>query len=878
MLNEIDLRIWGKWDDKKKAMHPALLHMVDTGFVIQELLGTFSTHELDFVSKKMNLNINEAKTFLTFMMPLHDLGKITPEFIKQVEEAADLIKDDYCFYPNDEKIRHELFSMHLLKNVLLPDFAAKNDVCAVIGGHHGKFSILPSKFPPKKIKRFKRFCGRDDEKWCKQQKLAYDFLTSIFPISEEILNKVNINPDLYFFLAGLISNADWIASDSNLFPLSGFDQSLDQYVVKSKGLAKKAFKTIDWNLCKIKNQQFDETFGFLPYPSQKIIINEIEKITSPCLMIIEESTGSGKTEIAQHSASFLMSKLKHRGIQMWSPTRTTSDSVFKRMVSFLRKTVDGKANIQHIHSNSKRNKDYLELKNKDNDDNATVVAKYWFSSGRKRLMSQFSTGTVDQIMKGAIYNKYFYMPLYASFNKVVIIDEIHSYDVFMGNLIEVLIEKLKEMNCSIILLSATLSNSTRRKLINAYGAEANDEITRYPRLTVCQNNNSNCTQLFTHRHKKIKLEHLHLNPPTPQKNEIKSYDELAQKALCKIENGGAINIVCNTVKQSQKIYNAFKSLNASPLLLHSGFTKKDRSRIEQNIIDKYGKEYNSKRDKTIVIGTQIIEQSLDIDFDYTFSFICPIDFLIQRLGRLWRFYRTNEFEIPNGQIGFSVFSKTPEATIIYEYSDEKELESYGIYSSYIMHLTQKNITPLDEVVLPDMTDLLINNVYEQIDIESNNQEEKLKKKYNKAEQDANSESIKVTLSKDNKYTLNEENNYDDSNTRDISTPTMNVILLFKKGNNWTLGEGMPNINFRKKEFSSEEINLITQNSCPISGKPLFNYFNNNKFSEWKNIFELKYYSILILEEDGKQTIYGDNWKAELQYDSTIGLCKNVFWQ
>jgi len=184
-----------------------------------------------------------------------------------------------------------------------------------------------------------------------------------------------------------------------------------------------------------------------------------------------------------------------------------------------------------------------------------------------------------------------------------IFDEIHVYDAHTTALILTSIKKLSEIGAKFLFLSATFPKFLKDKIqavLPNLSEHALDESLEEDRKL-----------LYIPRHKVVLLE----GEITEHLDEIRSMLEADKRVL----------VVCNTVKRAQEMYGLLKEYAESRALLHGRFILRDREEIEK------------KLDVVqLLVGTQAVEVSLDLDFDTIFSEPAPVDALIQRLGRVNR--------------------------------------------------------------------------------------------------------------------------------------------------------------------------------------------------------------------------------------------------
>ena len=273
----------------------------------------------------------------------------------------------------------------------------------------------------------------------------------------------------------------------------------------------------------------------------------------------------------------------------------------------------------------------------DGEITGPVVIDSWFLPRKRALLAPFAVGTVDQAMLAALRVRHGSLRLVGLAGKVVIIDEIHAYDAYMSVIIERLLEWLAELGVSVILLSATLTQAMRRRLLCAYGVQmaGDQQPNAYPLITLARPHHkpdcieplaSNCARSIA----------ITLTPAGQQASSIA--DCVAAAA-----GGAAVGWVCDTVGSAQATFEKVHALLAAlpaderprAVLYHARMLAGQRRRVEAEVERLVGKQSTRERG-CVVVATQVVEQSLDIDFDLLFTELAPVDLLIQRMGRLHR--------------------------------------------------------------------------------------------------------------------------------------------------------------------------------------------------------------------------------------------------
>jgi len=717
--------------------------------------------------------VEDAENIVAYIAGLHDLGKCSPPFalrgLHENKQTKDLLKL-YKGTPFEmSSVKPAMDAPHgyvtavelpqILKNLNFIDTFAKQ-IGILIGGHHG---VFPSSQKLNDLK-LESYIGNSDWKNARIE-LAETLakLLKIKPIQQA--ENLKLDNGTIMILAGLVSVADWIGSDTQFFDCAVEDftagscelkqGSLECYLDHANTQAQTALEKLGWlNWPEITEpSEFQELFPFEPRGLQSEAIKIASELETPGIVVIESPMGEGKTEAAMFLADTWNANLNQRGIYFALPTQATSNQMFGRVKEFLGERFDkGIVNLQLQHGHSSLSAEFKTLKDgfqniqgvyeecSGDDCVPHVVAAEWFTYRKRGLLAPFGVGTIDQALMAVLQTKHVFVRLFGLAHKTIIIDEVHAYDAYMSTLLERLLEWLAALGSPVILLSATLPKNRRNALIQAYqkglGAETRpvgsvppdaetrtvvsvppDAETRtvvsvsdhYPRISYATDSTMN----VRHIESSTKSTTLHLK---------KVYENFVTDLKAKLEKaGGCVAIICNTVKRSQDLYEQLSRdgfFTDKIDLLHSRFRYCDREEREKRVLQRFGKpDENGKslhRPKfAVLIATQIIEQSLDLDFDLMISDLAPIDLLLQRAGRLHRHDRERPIEFA-----------TPTLWVIQPPTDEngqllpdkKGLPDFGkagvIYDKHILLRTWLELNKLEQIKIPSEIENLIEAVYD----------------------------------------------------------------------------------------------------------------------------------------------------------------------
>ncbi len=656
-------RLWAKADKKTHALHRLVYHMTDVGMTAEAVW----THALGVdlkarIAAWLKMAESEASTLIAFWASLHDLGKASPAFQDHQSVRGDLQKKIHAEIEkagltvkdrgDAQHARHEVVSTWSLdKEEWLVAISHLNSeramlIAQMLGGHHGAW---PSGIALSSTQLKTDDKGNDDWRIVRG-KLVEDMVTIFQPphLADFVPNTTEDNVMLAL-ISGIVSVADWLGSDEENFAYEESFVELSEYAERSRGLAAQALARVQWESAPLAATfDFEAVFGFVARDAQIEIVDALKDVELPTLAIIEAPMGSGKTEAALATYAAWAKKIKQARLYVAMPTTATSNQMWGRVDEFLCKQHGMDAQPMLVHSQALlREEDplpdaseTLEEREKNGDH---AAAQAWFLPRKRSLLVPFGVGTVDQALMSVLQTKHFFVRLLGLAGKVIIFDEVHAYDAYMNTLFARLLQWLRQVGASVIVLSATLPEKARKELISAWGVSDAPPAAQYPRLTWA---NSGEAKAYA----------IELKPP-PTRTLAYGWIErdvsiIIQKLKDELRTGGCAAVICNTVTRAQQVYEAvcsdddLKQITPDDrILFHARFPLAWREGIERRVLVKFGKNPNKKEQdkpnparpaKAIVIATQVIEQSLDLDFDVMISDHAPADLLLQRAGRLHR--------------------------------------------------------------------------------------------------------------------------------------------------------------------------------------------------------------------------------------------------
>ncbi len=712
---ENTFQYWGKAEEL--SWHSLPYHSMDVVAVADQWWENSPSIRRSF-SHETGLSEEQTYAWVMFFIALHDFGKFDVRF--QMKNL-DLAEENYNtnlpknlgvknYFHGDEGYKWFVYESDIhFENVADMQQDWLQNWFAAVAGHHGTIpnsGEMPTK-PPFVEESVIMQDSLARQKWI--QEMCHFFLE---PENIRLADIPKENPPI--LLAGFCSVCDWLGSNKDYFKYLPNEFSLKEYFISRKTTAVDALT--DFGLLAhitTKGGMGDLYPKYTPQNVQTLIDNLTAKQS---LIIIEANTGSGKTEAALAYASKLLAHNLGDCIIFALPTQATANAMLERLESVAGKIFGSNDNVILAHGKRDSNEHFKRIIERhkhsvspQGDLEAGAQCSEWLSSSRKRaFLGQIAVTTVDQVMLSAIRPlRHYFVRSFGIGKGVLIIDEVHAYDAYMYGILKAVLKQQKQAGGSVILLSATLPAYRKESLCNAWGYNKSVGEQEYPLILQATDNE---VHTFT-------LE----NPDPSQEKSVvielwKSDDcSISGKQLEQIvkaaENGAKVGIVCNLVDDAQKYAHRISGMTSVPVdIFHSRYRYCDRMNKEKAVLGNYGK--NSPNQGRILVGTQVIEQSLDIDFDWIVSFICPIDLLFQRMGRLHRHLKQR----PD-------FHKKPKCTVVMPDIDKSNLldnaeEIYGLHNfiytdTRVLWRTQRLLEQNDIIKFPDAYRDWIERVYDQ---------------------------------------------------------------------------------------------------------------------------------------------------------------------
>lgn len=681
---------------------PFVVHAKDTANIIEKLFDSWlSESQRLYLTSELNVGLSvddsnlRALEYCRFIALLHDIGKVTPVFQSKISKSIDDHRERFadlgiCL----DEFRDAKKSPHnIAGQAILLENKINKETAVIIGSHHGKSMYGAGdqiEFYPDNYYGPKR-C--DKEIW---QSMWTEWLEYVLEEThfKSVENTPKPNIKCQMLLTGLLIMSDWIASNTEYFPMIDTELSElndDELRRRLDSAWEKLGIPMDWYVEPVYDIS-DMYFQRFSFDKPNGIQNEMSEIVdickSPGIYILEAPMGIGKTEAALGAAEILAGRYGFGGVYFGLPTQATANGIFKRICEWAKTFDDEQHTIRLAHGMTELNEEYKSLFHgtANDSEDETVIVHEWFEGRKQALLADFVIATVDQFLLASLKQKHVMLRHLGLAGKVVIIDECHAYDAYMNTYLDKTLTWMGAYNVPVILLSATLPKERKAKLLSAYlNKDLPDNLnSEYPSLTWTDEGEVHEKKIGGHiPSKTIRVERI-------------DDSQIETVLRDKIKKGGCGAVIVNTVKYAQEISRRLKRVltDCEIMCFHSRFIATDRSGIEKELLKRTGKHSTVRnRDRLIVVGTQVMEQSLDLDFDFMITELCPMDLLLQRSGRLHRHTRQR----PCGL-------ETPTLSVLV--NDDR---TKSIYSQWILDQTDKYLP--NELDTPNCISKLVNLVY-----------------------------------------------------------------------------------------------------------------------------------------------------------------------
>lgn len=693
----VDQRLWGKSDGLDgHTRYPLICHLLDTGAIAGALWDRVLTDRArERLAKLVGVPVEVCRRLVCTWAGLHDLGKATPSFQALVADAHRELAGDAAyrggFDAGEGKLRHDVAAQWVLPEVFdlwgYPKTrrvagSAQHQIAQLLAGHHGCFyrplelrqALNPLGWAP----------GLGGEGWS-GQRLAHaaavrrlmggdgDELPGLVPAAAAVP------------LLGLVVVADWLASQEHVIkerlPGRGWradDDGLSDHwrtaVSSAEGIVAKA----GLGASSFRDVPFGEQFPFQPNELQASLAESLPGLVDgPGLLVVTAPTGDGKTEAGLHAASVMARAAGSSGVYFALPTMATADAMYLRVREFVEDNAEGERSLTLLHSMAWLSKEYavpavtaagIQGSPVLSENGSSVAAGQWLRGAKRGLLAPVAVGTIDQALTGVLPVRYNVLRLLGLSNKVLVVDEAHAYGPWMQSLLVRLLEWLGAMGAPVVLLSATLAGRTASVLVEAYrrgcGYKKPSPVEPvYPGWFFVSAATGEVTpplRVGSDRSRRLRLEPIPViwdggDTGSGTEPETDRRSTALAKALAPVATeGGCALVCCTTVAEAQQTYRFLRKKfpelavrDGGLMLLHARYPAARRAHITQACEQAFGKPgdaeargESARPRASILVATQVVEQSLDLDFDLVISDLAPLAQLLQRAGRCMRHDRS----------------------------------------------------------------------------------------------------------------------------------------------------------------------------------------------------------------------------------------------
>jgi CRISPR-associated endonuclease/helicase Cas3 len=461
--------------------------------------------------------------------------------------------------------------------------------------------------------------------------------------------------------AGLVMLADWLGSDTDFFPYSR--PSDDERIVFARAQAGAAIDAVGIGVASRRVFVAAAPPSFTDLFPPILLANPMQegagRLDTGRLVVLEAEAGSGKTEAAIWRFKQLFEAGAVDGLYFALPTRIAATQIHGRVSRAVARlfregdrpgvvlAVPGYVQIDGVQGRILPGFDVLWP---DTPGEADAHRRWAAESPKRFLAAQIAVGTIDQALLSNLAVRHAHLRSTALLRHLLVIDEVHASDSYMTDLLASVLAVHVGAGGHALLMSATLGAAARRHLLLGRHvtppAPAEAACVSYPSLSWADGQEEVMVPLAASGHfKRIDIATI---------GEIDDASAIARRALAAARAGAKVLVVRNTVRGAVAVQKALEAslgpaaadslllfrCEGVPTLHHGRFAREDRCLLDRAVEASIGRR-GRPDDGVVVVGTQTLEQSLDIDADLLITDLCPIDVLLQRLGRLHRHRREN---------------------------------------------------------------------------------------------------------------------------------------------------------------------------------------------------------------------------------------------
>ncbi|GCD40872.1 CRISPR-associated helicase Cas3' [Streptomyces paromomycinus] len=686
--------LWGKSRglDPQLPPYPLVRHLLDAAAMALHLWDEYlSANQRCSIAAGLGVGDDEAaaRAAVGLCAGLHDVGKLSGfQFCSRHGRAhLDPVFRADAGTMTADRMGHDVAGLKAAEAALAAlgfdtedEYGAAARIAEIIGGHHGRFHRPDD-------------TGGDDPflgtgVW-ERQRVAH--VRAVHCLLGAPAEPESFDAPAAVLVTGVVILADWLVSQADYLRRrqQSLEASLEAHFVRSCADAAGLLAEAGLTPVELSRRGFSEAYGIAgePNPLQRSVMEELPGAVGGGgrggILLVTAAPGDGKSEAALEAERVVSAAFGTRGLAFLLPTMATSDQMYGRVAGALRRQAGDGAGLTLVHSMAWLNDAYSDddlaagtpVVTCDGDERAVgreraeadMRPRQWLRGAKRPLLAQFTVGTVDQALMAVLPVRHNALRLLALSNKTFIVDEAHAYDPYMQVLLARLLNWLGAYGVPVVLLSATLPASVSDRLIKEYLRGAGHRTDRLaqlsfpapypgwlyvdaaaapgskgPRATAISEEAKQAQAVERSMALRVQVEPVTHGPTQPA----------ARRRLAVIERllapvvegqGGVALVVCNTVADAQETYQALRARvddrshrdGGDVQLLHARFPGEVRERRTASVTGGLGRT-GPRPVRRIVVATQVVEQSLDLDADLVISDLAPLALLLQRAGRCWR--------------------------------------------------------------------------------------------------------------------------------------------------------------------------------------------------------------------------------------------------
>lgn len=755
-----DESVWGKSRglDPAYGPYPLIRHLLDAAAMAMHLWDAFlSRNQRARIAEGLGLPGREdrARAVVGLCAGLHDLGKASGfQFCSRHAAerlSAELRKDRP---PEGERLGHDVAGLHCAVDVLRElgfvadgDLRAAERVAEVVGGHHGRFHRLDDPVGPDAL---------GGPAWARQRGAH---AAAVYAAVGEPPAPGGFEAPAAVLITGVVILADWLVSqESYLRPRQrALEPDLRAHFRRTQQDAPRLLADAGLTRVRLERKGFAEAYGIQgePNPLQRSVMEELPRVAGrgwrASITVVTAAPGDGKSETALEVERVLSAVFGTPGYTFMLPTTATSDQMHERISRTLLRQSGQDAGLTLVHSMAWLNSAYADddlaaqqvLTCDDEGEGAgraevVLRPQRWLRGPKRPLLAQFSVGTIDQALMSVLPVRHNALRLLALSGKTFIVDEAHAYDPYMQVLLGRLLNWLGAYGVPVVLLSATLPVSVSDRLIKEYllGAghgrralakesfpvpypgwlHVGSDGERLHRASISPERRQEQA-----RARSMDLEVV-VEPVVHGGSGPRSRWAVVERLLRPWEErGGVALIVCNTVADAQDTYLRLRERfddrshaeHGSVQLIHARFPGDVREARTRAVTRGLGRT-GPRPERCVVVATQVVEQSLDLDADVVISDLAPLSLLLQRSGRCWRHERHWAEHGRPGQ-GRPDWARGPRLVVLDPLAQGGKVPpKWGeVYSEHLLAATSRKLADLGggSIAIPDDVQDLVEAVH-----------------------------------------------------------------------------------------------------------------------------------------------------------------------